>query len=195
MEDAIIDQKAHIQSHHHYPQQYGTIEALPPSPSPPPPAVLRTYWWRWWVLAVFALHFAVNNWAWITFAPIADIMRCYYGISNDVVNTLALVSAILTFLLVIPASWMLVYFGPRFVVIVSSAAMALGGALRVGGAGSQYFSLLISGQVVSSFNGLSTGATTLISETWFPSSERATATALGAAIAPQVRACVRKARD
>lgn len=164
-------------------QQYGTIVAPPTVVSP----VLRSYWWRWWVLAVFSLNSVLSNWTWITFAPIADIMKCYYGITNDIVNTLSLVSAIVAFLLILPASWMLIRFGIRFVVIASSAATAIGVALRVGGAGSQYFSLLISGQIVSSFNGLASGATTLVSETWFPATQRATATALGAAVAPQVR--------
>ena len=167
--------------------QYGSIVAPPIPSTPPPPVVLRSYWWRWWVLTVFSVNFVLSNWSWITFAPIADIMRCYYNITNDVVNTLSLVSAILTFLLVLPASWLLLRFGIRFVLILSSAATAVGVALRVGGVGSQYFSLLISGQIVSSFNGLAAGATTLFSETWFPSNERVTATALGASISPQVK--------
>lgn len=175
---------------------YGTIPgsslepAPPPSPTaaeaPPPPAELQAYWWRWGVLGVFVLNMATNNLMWITFAPIADVMRCYYGITNDVVNTLSLVSAVLTLVLVLPGSWLLLHFGIRFVMVVASAATALGGALRVGGAGSQYFSLLITGQTVSSLNGLMTGATSLFSETWFPSSERATATAIAASVAPQV---------
>ena len=71
--------------------------------------------------------------------------------------------------------------------VFSSAVTAVGVALRVSGAGSEYFSLLISGQIVSSFNGVMSGSITLFSETWFPSTERATATALAASVAPQVR--------
>lgn len=167
---------------------YGTISATPtPSGVDKPSATeIRTYWWRWWVLSVYMLNLILNNLLWITFAPIADVMRCYYGITDDVVNTLSLVSAILALLLVLPASWLLTRFGIRFVLVISSAANALGGAIRVGGAGSGYFSLLMVGQIVSSFNGLMSGAPTLFSEIWFPATERATATALGASVAPQV---------
>ena len=139
------------------------------------------------MLFVFVLNMVINNVTWITFAPVADIMRCYYGISNAVVNTLSMSSAILTLLLVLPAAWSLAHWGLRFTILLSSAATALGAGLRVMGVGSSYFSLLIVGQVVSSFNGLISGAVTLFSETWFPSSERATSTALVASIAPEVR--------
>ena len=96
-----------------------------------PPSRLRTYWWRWWVLFVFVLNMVINNVTWITFAPVADIMRCYYGISNAVVNTLSMSSAILTLLLVLPAAWSLTHWGLRFTILLSSAATALGASLRV----------------------------------------------------------------
>lgn len=176
---------------HPAPSSYGTINStsITSDPAPPPSPTstrVRSYWWRWSVLGVFVLNQVVNNLLWITFAPVADVMRCYYHIDNDVVNTLSLVSAVLALVLVLPASWLLVRVGLRFVVVLSSFATALGGALRVMGAGAGYFSLLMVGQIVSSFNGLMSGAPTLMSETWFPASERATATALGTAIASQV---------
>ncbi len=162
------------------------VEVAPPPTSPPGPPVFKTYWWRWMVLAVFMLNHIANNLLWITFAPVADVMRCYYGINNNVVNALSLASAVLTIFLVLPSAWALIHFGIRFTVVLSSAATALGAGLRVAGAGSGYFSLLMAGQIVSSFNGLMEGSVTLLSETWFSSSERATATALSASISPQV---------
>lgn len=171
---------------------YGTVVSHKghhqhPVASQLPMTEVRTYWWRWAVLGIFVLNQLVSNLLWITFAPVADVMRCYYHITNDLVNTLSLASSVLALLLVLPASWLLVRFGIRFVVVLSSFATAIGGALRVMGAGAGYFSLLMVGQIVSSFNGLMMGSTTLLSEIWFPASERATATAIGAAIAPQVR--------
>ena len=151
------------------------------------PNQFRTYWWRWTVLLVFVLNVLANNMMWITFAPVADVMRCYYGISNNVVNTLSLSSAVLTALLVLPSSWLLTRYGIRFTVVISSAANALGGAVRVVGAWSEYFPILLTGQTISSVNGMIMGAVTLLSETWFPSSQRVTATAISASIAPQVQ--------
>lgn len=53
--------------------------------------------------------------------------------------------------------------------------------------GPQGYWLVLLGQFISSFSNLVFfGAGPLLSETWFPSSERATATALGGAIAPQL---------
>ena len=146
----------------------------------------RTYWWRWTVLLVFVLNVLANNLLWITFASVADVMRCYYGIDNNLVNALSLSSAILTALLVVPSSWLLNRHGIRFTVVLSSAANALGGALRVIGTWSGYFAILLAGQTVSSINGMIMGAVTLLSETWFPTSERVTATAISASVAPQV---------
>ena len=171
------------------PPLYGSITTLPPTekapPSSPPPQVVRTYWHRWLMLGVFTLNLVVSNFLWITFAPIADVLRCYYGITDEIVNTLSLVGAVLALILVMPASWLLIHYGIRFVTVLSSGLNALGGAMRVGGAGSWGFSVLISGQIVQSFCGLTAGSFTLFSEAWFPVSERATATAVSA-LAPQV---------
>ena len=179
------------------PPRYGALSSPPhtllPTSSPtgkdeaPPtsPQVVRTYWYRWAVLGVFTLNLVVSNFLWITFAPIADVLRCYYDITDEIVNMLSLVGAVLALILVLPASWLLIHYGIRFVTVLASALNALGGALRVCGAGSGNFGLLIGGQIVQSFCGLMAGSFTLFSEAWFPASERATATAL-AALAPQV---------
>ncbi len=188
------------------PPHYGAIASLPPPSTsssssdsnipptekapPTSPKAIRTYWYRWGMLGIFALNLAVTNFLWITFAPIADVLRCYYGITDEIVNTLSLVGAILALILVMPASWLLIHYGIRFVTILASGFNALGGALRVGGAGSGDFSFLISGQIVQSFCGLMGGSFTLFSEVWFPASERATATAV-AALAPQVSAAIK----
>jgi MFS family permease len=54
-------------------------------------------------------------------------------------------------------------------------------------AGSDYFWVVLLGQFVAAFgNTVYPVGSPLLSETWFPSSERATATAIGGAIAPQI---------
>ena len=172
------------------PPHYGSLSSLPHTTTttttptgedkapPTSPQVVRTYWYRWGILGVFTLNLVVTNFLWVTFAPIADVLRCYYGITNEIVNTLSLVGAVLELILVLPASWLLIHYGIRFVTVLSSALNALGAALRVCGAGSGNFGLLIGGQIVQSFCGLMAGSFTLFSEAWFPASERATATAI-----------------
>ena len=173
----------------------------------------RTYRWRWVVLAIFMLNVGSNNALWITFAPIANVMRCYYGISNLLVNVLSVVSAVLTILLMVPGAWCLGRYGLRFTVVLASVGNALGAAIRVAGSGkpcvsfvefvcviiimvlisgSGYYWLLMVGQTVMSFNALMLPGSALLSEVWFPASQRATATALAAAVAPQV--CPQNAR-
>lgn len=152
-----------------------------------PQEQIRTYWWRWLVLGILMSNTILSYFLWITFAPVADVMRCYYSISNDIVNALSLVNVGLILFLVLPSAWCLRRFGLRFTLILSSIASALGAGIRVMGAGAGYFSLLMIGQIVSAFNGLLEGGYTLFSEVWFSPSERAMATALSASIAPQVR--------
>lgn len=96
---------------------------------------IRTYWWRWAILAIFLLNSAVNNAMWITFAPAANVMNCYYNTTKSELNTLSIVNAAVAILITIPSAWMLVRFGLRFTIILGSAATALGGALRLIGVG------------------------------------------------------------
>ncbi len=54
-------------------------------------------------------------------------------------------------------------------------------------AGSQYYWIVLLGQFVAALsNVIFFGGAPLLSETWFPSNERATATAISGAIAPQL---------
>ena len=97
--------------------------------------VIRTYLWRWVVLAIFFLNLGINNSVWITIAPVADVMRCYYGISNTWVNTTTTVYMATYVLFFLPCAWILDRYGLRVTVILASIANALGTAVRVAGTG------------------------------------------------------------
>lgn len=97
--------------------------------------LIRAYWWRWVVLAVFVLNLAVNNAIWITFGPIADVIGCYYNISDFWVNSLSMIYMVVYIMLVLPSSWMLNRMGLRTTVILSSFTTALGACLRLTGCG------------------------------------------------------------
>ena len=97
--------------------------------------LIRAYWWRWVVLAVFVLNLAVNNVMWITFGPIADVIGCYYNISDFWVNSLSMIYMVVYIMLVLPSSWMLNRMGLRTTVILSSFTTALGACLRLTGCG------------------------------------------------------------
>ena len=97
--------------------------------------VIRTYLWRWVVLAIFFLNLGINNSVWITIAPVADVMRCYYGISNTWVNTTTTVYMATYVLFFLPCAWILDRYGLRVTVILASLVNALGTAVRVAGTG------------------------------------------------------------
>ena len=98
-------------------------------------AKIRTYWWRWNTLIVFTLTLAANNVVWITAAPVADVMRCYYGISNTWVNAMTANYMATYVLFFFPVAWFLDRYGLRPTMIVGTLMNALGTSLRVIGAG------------------------------------------------------------
>lgn len=46
----------------------------------------KVYWSRWWVLFLFAFLAFNQSLIWITFSPITDITKAYYGISESSVD-------------------------------------------------------------------------------------------------------------
>ncbi len=112
----------------------------PPSSSPPctpsgklPP--IKTYLRRWVVLGLFSLNNAVTNYIWIMSAAVADVMTCYYGVSETMLNYLTTSYMMMYCLLVFPAAWLMGKHGLRMPAVLASAAMALGASLRVLGTG------------------------------------------------------------
>lgn len=99
---------------------------------------IRTYWWRWNILTVFTLTLAANNVVWITAAPVADVMRCYYGISNTWVNAMTANYMATYVLFFFPAAWFLDRYGLRPTMIVATLVNAFGTSLRVIGAGREH---------------------------------------------------------
>ena len=115
-----------------------TTTLLLPSKKEPEPsdgAIIRTYWWRWVVLAVFVLNLGLNNFMWITFGPIADVVRCYYSVSDFWVNSLSMTYMVTYIALVFPCSWLLDKVGLRTTTILGSFATVLGACLRLAGSG------------------------------------------------------------
>ena len=100
-----------------------------------PPPKIKTYPWRWVVLAVFTLNNAITNYVWIMSAVIADLMSCYYGVSQTWVNLLSTSFMMSYVVLMWPGVWVMDRFGLRLPVVVSSGLVAMGAALRVIGTG------------------------------------------------------------
>lgn len=103
---------------------------------------IRTYWWRWTTLGVLVLNLALFNIMWLTFAPIADVILCYYNITTFWVNSLSLVTMVVYILLVFPSAWCLERLGLRTTAIIASSASAVGAALRLAGTSKHLTSLM-----------------------------------------------------
>ena len=102
------------------------IRSLPP---------VRTYWWRWIVLLVFSLNLAMTNILWITAAPIANVVMCYYNVSEFWVNSLSEVYMLTYIILLFPAVWLLDKYGLRLSILLGACGDAAGAALKLAGTG------------------------------------------------------------
>ena len=67
----------------------------------------KTYWYRWYILGLFALIGALENITWNTWGPIEASSRLTYGWSKGTVSLLADWGAITFVLCVFPSAWLL----------------------------------------------------------------------------------------
>ena len=96
---------------------------------------IKIYWWRWVVLAVFTSIIAVNNIILITFGSVADVVTCYYGVSDFWVNSLVTVFMLTYLLLIFPALWLVNAVGLRATVVIAACCNAIGAGLRMAAVG------------------------------------------------------------
>ena len=96
---------------------------------------IKVYWWRWVVLLVFVANLGINNGVWLTFGPIADVVKCYYNVSDFLVNSLSMVYMATYILLIVPSVWMMERLGLRGMSIIAACLNAIGACLRVAGVG------------------------------------------------------------
>ena len=96
---------------------------------------IRTYWWRWIVLIVYVMNITIFNAGWFTFAPIADVVTCYYNVSTFWTNSLTLVAMVVYIIFVLPGAWCLERLGLRTTTIIASSTTAVGTALKFAGVG------------------------------------------------------------
>ena len=96
---------------------------------------IKTYWWRWVVLAVFTAIVAVNSTIWNTFGSVADVVKCYYGVSDFWVNSLSMVFMLTYLVLILPGLWLINAVGLRATVVIAASCNAIGTGLRMAAVG------------------------------------------------------------
>jgi MFS family permease len=138
----------------------------------------RIYGYRWIVLIVFMGVIAVNQLAWITFAPITGVAAKYYGVSDLSIGLLSMSFMIVYIFVSIPASWVIDTFGFRSAVSIGAVLTGIFGLTR-GLAGQNYTLVLVSQIGIAVGQPFILNALTKVAARWFPILERATASGLG----------------
>ena len=138
----------------------------------------KIYGYRWVVLAVFMGVIAVNQLAWITFAPITGVAAKIYGVSDLSIGLLSMSFMIVYIIVSIPASWVIDTYGFRIAVSIGALLTGVFGLAR-GLVGDNYTLVLISQIGIAVGQPFILNALTKVAARWFPILERATASGLG----------------
>eukprot|EP01116_Phalansterium_solitarium_P018223 TRINITY_DN4755_c0_g2_i1.p1 TRINITY_DN4755_c0_g2~~TRINITY_DN4755_c0_g2_i1.p1 ORF type:complete len:476 (+),score=196.57 TRINITY_DN4755_c0_g2_i1:97-1524(+) len=140
---------------------------------------------RWYVLGVFSVLSTQQTLMWMTFSPIADSTRTYFGTTDNVINLQLAYGCIFFVPFVVVVSWLLGRSdqGLRQVMLLGAVLDGLGGAIRVLAImhpRAWYSMWFISiGQILNALVGpISMASCPKLSSIWFPPDERTTATAL-----------------
>ena len=138
----------------------------------------KVYGYRWAVLAVFMGVVAVNQLAWITFAPITGVAAQYYAVSDLSIGLLSMSFMIVYIIVSIPASWVIDTYGFRTAVSIGALLTGVFGLTR-GLVGENYTLVLIAQIGIAVGQPFILNALTKVAARWFPILERATASGLG----------------
>jgi cyanate permease len=138
----------------------------------------KVYGYRWVVLLAFMGVVVVNQFLWITFAPITGEAATYYGVSDLSIGLLSMSFMIVYVVISIPASWTIDTYGIRVAVGIGTVLTGVFGLLR-GFLAPTYTLVLISQVGIAIGQPFILNALTKVAARWFPLQERGTATGLG----------------
>lgn len=138
----------------------------------------KIYGYRWIVLLVFMGAVAVNQLAWITFAPVTGEVAGYYGVTDLSIGLLSMSFMIVYIFVSVPASWVIDTYGFRTAVSIGAVLTGLFGLAR-GLVGDNYTLVLIAQIGIAIGQPFILNALTKVAARWFPIQERATASGLG----------------
>lgn len=138
----------------------------------------KIYGYRWVVLVVFMGVIAVNQLAWITFAPITIVAVKYYGVTDLSIGLLSMSFMIVYIIFSIPASWTIDTYGFKVAVGIGAVLTGLFGLAR-GLILDNYTLVLISQIGIAIGQPFILNAITKVAARWYPIQERATASGLG----------------
>lgn len=138
---------------------------------------------RFFVLAIFCAHSAINSFQWIQYSSITNVISNYYGASNLQVNLTSLIYMITYIPFIIQASLMLERVGLRKAVLLGTIGTALGSLVKwwMGGQPTMgAFWWMMAGQTIVALSQLYIiSIPPLLAAVWFPDHQVSTATGVG----------------
>lgn len=138
---------------------------------------------RFFILALFCSHSAINSFQWIQYSSITNLIAQYYGASNMQVNMTSTVYMITYIPFIIQASLMLERVGLRKAILLGTLGTALGSAIKwwMGGqADMSSFWWMMLGQTIVALSQLYIiSIPPLLAAVWFPDHQVSTATGIG----------------
>nr|XP_053630818.1 uncharacterized protein LOC128687385 [Cherax quadricarinatus] len=143
----------------------------------------RTYWTRFWILAVFSFVALLQTTVWGTFGPIAESALVAFPSWTD--STIAAFpnwGPIIVVLFTIPMMWITQKLGLRLAVLTCTLLLTLGTVLRCFTSQETPFTVIchISSILFAFAACMTLSLPAMIAAVWFPPNERITATAVGA---------------
>lgn len=144
---------------------------------------IHAYKKRFFILALFCAHSAINSFQWIQYSSITNVIGSFYGASNLQVNLTSLVYMITYIPFIIQASLMLERVGLRRAVVLGTLGTAFGSFVKwyLGSApGMRSFWWMMSGQTIVALSQLYIiSIPPLLAAVWFPDHQVSTATGVG----------------
>ena len=143
----------------------------------------HAYKMRWFVLAIFCSHSAINSFQWIQYSSITNIVTSYYGVSNLEVNFTSLIYMITYIPFIIHASLMLERVGLRRAICIGAFGTALGSIVKFhfGSAPTPtaFWCMMIGQTIVALSQLYIISIPPLLAAVWFPDHQVSTATGIG----------------
>lgn len=142
---------------------------------------IHAYKKRFFVLALFCAHSAINSFQWIQYSSITNVIAKYYNASNLQVNLTSLVYMITYIPFIIHASLMLERVGLRKAILLGTLGTALGSAIKwwLGGEQDAYWWMMFGQTIVALSQLYIISIPPLLAAVWFPDHQVSTATGIG----------------
>ncbi|ESO94232.1 hypothetical protein LOTGIDRAFT_118817, partial [Lottia gigantea] len=140
----------------------------------------QVYKRRWYILTIYSLLAGTQAYVWNFWGPIAATSEHAYGWTDADIAFYANWGPICYIPMVIPFSWLISTKGLRVSLLVASGLVAAGSAVRCTITEPPYNKWVVhSGQLLNGVAGpIGKGMGPVVSATWFPPSQRTTATAI-----------------